>query len=119
MKKYIIIATLTLVIGFIRYRSRDNYRYAINEGHGLFIEVYKSGLAGNFKSEYLTDFANFRIYLGTYDEDNEHIKTEFTGDQIKVEKSVDTSSMDEWNWQKVVERKTYSLEDLKKRRVFE
>ncbi len=83
----------------------------------LYIETYCVHGGGAWGSDvnslYLTDSTNFKLYIGTYDEEGEMIKTKCRGDSICVEKSISTSSMPEWNFRKIVDKKSYSLKDLK------
>ena len=112
------------MVGCSHIRSKTNFRptarlcdYKPNVcGCNLYIEVYcvyaMGALGSDVDSYYLTDLTNFRVYLGTADEEEERIIVKCKGDSILVEKTVNTSSIKEWNWPKVVERKTYSLSHL-------
>ena len=67
-------------------------------------------------SLYLTDSVNFRIYIGTYDEENEMITTECNGgDSIYVEKRLNLGPRGVWKSVKIEDQTTYSISDLKKR----
>jgi hypothetical protein len=114
MKNYITILFILVIITSLKLRSTGNYKYALNEDRNLYIEVYRSGLTGNMTSEYLTDSANFRVYLGTYNSKNASIHCKLTGDQIIVEKKLSDASA-KANPLKAMERKTYSLKDLIRR----
>jgi len=118
MKRYLILSSLAIVIGYIKISDKGDYQLTLRNHKDLYIEVYRSGYDNCITSEYLTDSTNFRIYLGAYSE-NEQLITKCKGDNIVVERSVDTSSIPEWNWPKVTERKTYSLAALKNRHVFD
>lgn len=120
MKRYLLLASIMLLISYIKIRNKDNYRYTFNTEHNLYIEVYSTGLIGNLKSEYLTDSTNFRVYLGTFDDERGYIHCAVNGDKILVEKrehGMETGP--QWDKLKVVERKIYSLAELKMRRNFE
>jgi len=117
MKNYITIALILVIITCIKLRSTGNYKYALNEDGRLFVEVYRSGLTGNLRSEYLTDSAKFRIYLGTYNDKKLSVRCQLQGDIITVEKR-SNSSLLRADAPKIIERRIYSLTDLKKRRDF-
>ncbi len=71
-------------------------------------------------SEYLTDSTTFRVYTGNFDDNNEKLDYNCSADSIYVEKRTNKGyARDDWNTFKVLEKKGYSLEDLKKRHVFE
>ena len=85
--------------------------------------VFSSGGAygGTISSNYLTDSLNFRIFIGTFDEDDEKFMYSYHGDSIIIEK---------WNFErlslynasfskKLVSRKAYSLSQLKQSKKFE
>jgi len=117
MKNYITILLILVIITCLKLRSTENYKYALNEDRNLFVEVYRSGLTGSMTSEYLTDSANFRIYLGTYDPKKTAMNCTLTGDQITVEKKWNNAST-RATPHKVIESKTYNLKDLVRRRNF-
>ncbi|MDP9082013.1 MAG: hypothetical protein M3O71_31750 [Bacteroidota bacterium] len=120
MKRYIILASIGLLISYIKIRDKNNYRYTFNTYRNLYVEVYSAGLVGNLKAEYLTDSTNFRVYLGTFDDERGYIHCAIKGDKVLVEKrehGMETGP--KWNDLKVVERKVYCLAELKKRRNFE
>jgi hypothetical protein len=120
VKLYFAITAIALVIGFIKIKSRGDYRYTINRQHNLYVEVYNSGIIGNLTSEYLTDSVNFRVYLGTFDDENGYIYCKQNGDKIYIEKREHGSGASpQWDTLKVVKRKTFSLKELKKRHDFE
>jgi hypothetical protein len=120
MKRYLLLASIMLLISYIKIRNKDNYRYTFNTEHNLYIEVYSTGLTGNLKSEYLTDSTNFRVYLGTFDDERGYIHCTVKGDRVLVEKREHgKEACPQWDALKVVERKSYSLNELKRRKDFE
>ncbi|MBK0381264.1 hypothetical protein [Mucilaginibacter segetis] len=81
--------------------------------------VYSSYMATDVNSVYLTDSLSFRLYLGIYDVDGEHIDTKCEGDTLVVTKKERTSDRSEWNFERITERKTYSLKQLRCNGLFE
>ncbi len=83
-----------------------------NEIRGkLYIETFSAGLAGNLSAQYLTDSVNFRIYIGTFDDETEWFYYRFDGDSVYVEK---LQNIDETTLVKTIDKKVYNLTDLKK-----
>ncbi|MCR8561269.1 hypothetical protein KXD93_26690 [Mucilaginibacter sp. BJC16-A38] len=120
MKRYIILASIGLLISYIKIRDKNNYRYTFNTDRNLYVEVYSTGLVGNLKAEYLTDSTNFRVYLGTFDDERGYIHCAIKGDKVLVEKREHgVEKGPKWDELKTVERKIYSLMELKRRRNFE
>lgn len=81
----------------------------------LYVEVYNVNPAG-VDADYLTDSVNFRMYVGKFDNEHEIYSFICQDDSvviIKLTKS-DTSGIME-----VMETKVYSLQNLKKEKVFE
>ncbi|MFD0766124.1 hypothetical protein ACFQZI_14770 [Mucilaginibacter lutimaris] len=121
MKKYgllfIIIGTL---FSCINSKSKRNYKYTLKRVNNLYIEVYKAGLIGNLTSQYLTDSTNFRVHLGTFDDENGYIYCKIDGDNIYIEKREHgQGSSPQFDTLKVVSKTRYSLKDLKKKHLFE
>jgi len=94
----------------------------------LYIETYTvfaegGAIGGVVKSDYLTDSADFRIYIGTYDDEHEKYFYELKGDSIHVEKIRFEEDLKSFDASKIkttiTENKTYSLKDLEKQKVFE
>jgi hypothetical protein len=50
------------------YRKGE-FRHAFPLQKKLYVENYSAGLIGNMTSQYLTDSVNFRVYLGTFDDE--------------------------------------------------
>ncbi|BAU53299.1 hypothetical protein [Mucilaginibacter gotjawali] len=113
MKNYITILLILAIITCLKLRSTGNYKYALSEDRNLYIEVYRSGLTGNMASEYLTDSANFRVFLGTYNSKKASIQCKLSGDRITVEKKLNDANTPE-----IIERKIYNLNDLIRRRNY-
>ena len=83
-----------------------------------YYRVYRSYLASDVNSVYLTDSAKFRLFLGLYD-DEEFIDCKCNGDTVIITKSISTSNAPEWNFPKVVNKKVYSLKQLQTGQKFE
>jgi len=77
----------------------------------LYIETFSAGLIGNLTAQYLTDSVNFRIYIGTFDDETEWFYYRFKGNNIYVEK---LQNIDETGLVKTIDKKVYNLPDLKK-----
>jgi len=119
----ILIFSIVFVLGCgYDKRSKKYHRFTNPICNGsLYIEgytVFGSGaLGGNMMSDYLTDSANFRIYVGTYDDSPEKYFYTCKGDSIYIEKKrfeEDPKSPDASKGTiTTVEKKVYSLLTLK------
>jgi hypothetical protein len=93
-----------------------NYKTG-NCGCNLYAEyynVYDQGAWGTgLSSEYLTDSLNFRKYLGVYDDEDEHISISCKGDSIIITKTGLKFISIQWSKPMILERKVYSLRELK------
>jgi hypothetical protein len=93
----------------------SNYQSTSCNCH-LYIESYlvsSNFMATDINALYLTDSLSFRIYEGTYDEGDGGISTTCKGDSILVEKyNHETLGINSGKL-KTVEKKSYSLKDLK------
>jgi hypothetical protein len=137
---YFIIAFMPLLSGC--FHSKRNYKGTVSLfskdikcNCKLYVEVYNVGIMNNLNSDYLTDSVNFRIYTGTFDDENGYIYYKCSGDSITVGKKeqinqifkIDSSVVDgkrtitpNLNYTlKTTNKTTYSLTDLKKRHTFE
>jgi hypothetical protein len=79
ISNYLVLALIAIVISGIKLMGKEDYRYALDREHNLYVEVINSGLAGNQRTEYLTDSANFRIYAGTTDNKSSYMVYRITG----------------------------------------
>lgn len=84
----------------------------------LFVETYKifeSGAYGGDKvSDYLTDSANFRIYIGTFDNADGGYSFECKEDSVYVYLIDQRPTLN-----KILNTRVYSITNLKKQRKFE
>jgi hypothetical protein len=131
MRKYTLLIILLGLVGCSNNRSKDHHKLTVNLckyepnkcACNLYVEIYRvfgmGALGSDENSEYLTDSVNYRVYIGTYDEEDEMIITKCKGDSIYTAKTKKTSSKPEWDVPKILESKTYSLKDLKKQHKFE
>jgi hypothetical protein len=121
MKKYT--AYIMLVIALfscMNSRSKKNLLSTVKKGNNLYIEDYRSGLIGNLTAQYLTDSANFRVYLGTYDDENGYIFCKIIGDSIHIEQREHGKGLSpKWDTMKVSAKAIYSLKNLKRQHRFE
>lgn len=86
--------------------------------NGLFIETYNVGILGNLTSEYITDSSNFRIYSGTFDDENGIIWYNLEGDTLTIE----VKEQDEGYATRNLKTKTlrkFSLSKLKKEKIYQ
>ena len=131
MRNCILLIALIGLAGCINNRSKKHHKFTVNLCQyepnkcacNLYVEVYTvyqmGALGSDVDSEYLTDTVNFRVYVGTYDEEDEMITTKCKGDSVYITKTKQTSADHQWDIPKILETKSYGLKDLKKRSVFE
>ena len=81
--------------------------------NSLYVEVYNINPAG-VDADYLTDSINFKLYVGSWDNEHEHFAYECKSDSIFIEK-LDVSEAKF----RVLEKKAYSLQELKQKKMFE
>ncbi|MHB8208723.1 hypothetical protein [Mucilaginibacter sp.] len=125
MKKYSITLIVFAIMGCVNYMNKQHHLSTVNlhnyQPNGCKLNLYREdycvygmgALGSDLNSVYLTDSSSFRVYIGTYDNEDEHIIPKCKGDTMIVKKTANTSSMQEWNFQKVLETKTYSFKKLK------
>lgn len=84
----------------------------------LFVEAYKISSGGAYGgdrvSDYLTDSTNFRIYIGTFDNADGGYSFECKEDNVYVYLVEQHSSGN-----KILSTRIYSIQDLKKKKIFE
>ncbi|MFM2394345.1 MAG: hypothetical protein RLZZ546_2327 [Bacteroidota bacterium] len=107
-------------------RERHKYTREIC-GDNLYVEVYNINPAGVGRC-YLTDSLNFKIEIGSYDEEHDQYEIDCKGDNINVIKETSGNKSAEWvkkNGIKslkrnidTIERKFYKLSDLQKLKNF-
>jgi hypothetical protein len=121
MKKLVLIlVVLATLVGCVKPTSRRNYKYTLSRDNGLYIEVYKAGILGRSKAEYLTDSINFRQHIGTFDDEKEQIHCRINGNRIEVERRERVKGEGrQQDVQIVVSTTVYDLRELKRKRVFE
>jgi hypothetical protein len=121
MKKYTwVIILLIALFGCLRSRSKKDLISIVKKADNLYIEDYRSGLIGNLTAQYLTDSTNFRVYLGSYDDENGYIYCKINGDNIYVEQREHGKGLSpQWDTMKVSARAIYSLKSLKRLRRFD
>jgi len=88
--------------------------------YAQYYNVYDQGAWGTgLSAEYLTDSVSFRKHLGVYDENHEYINIVCKGDSIIVTKTSSEFINTQWSDPKVLERKSYSLSELKRNHNFD
>ncbi len=120
MKKAYIILAVFLVIACGCNRCSHKYFDTVSLSEynktckcKLYVEVYHTDF-GLLKADYLTDSTSFRIYTGTFDDENGYIYYKCRGDSIIVEKIDEDRGT---NTQKTVSKKIYSVKELKTRHI--
>ncbi|MBS1636872.1 MAG: hypothetical protein JST26_13225 [Bacteroidetes bacterium] len=72
----------------VNSKSRERLKWSTHEGQGLYTEtfcVFGQGAYGaDLDAVWLTDSANFRIWLGTFDETDEGIQVTHRNDTILI-----------------------------------
>lgn len=120
MKKYSLFFIILVALFGCNNRSKKNLISTFKKGDSLYIEDYRAGLIGNLTAQYLTDSVHFRVYLGTFDDENGYIYCKVNGDNIYVEqREHGKGSSPQWDTLKVISRKTLNIKDLKKQHKFE
>ena len=120
MKKFSLFFIILGALFGCTNRSKKNLISTFKKGDNLYIEDYRAGLIGNLTAQYLTDSVNFRVYLGTFDDENGYIYCKIDGDNIYVEqREHGKGSSPQWDTLKVISRKTLNIKDLKKQHKFE
>ena len=122
MKNYLLILLILTLIGAINIRNKRVYRYTLDREQNLVVEVYRAGSTGNLTSEYLTDSANFRVYLGTFNNTNDYHHYKVKGDRFMIEKLQHERNFGtnaNANRTVLPERKTLNLAELKHKHRFD
>jgi hypothetical protein len=120
MKKYFEKLLLITMLFSCNSKSKHTYKYTFKREENLYIEVYKAGLIGNLTSQYLTDSLNFRLYLGTFDDEAASIYCKIDGDNIHVEqREPRKGASPQWDTLKVFFKNNYSLRKLKEEHKFD
>ena len=90
---------------------RHEYKFTARLRNGLYVETYSTGIMGVLTEDRLTDSVDFRIYIGTFDDENGGFYYRCNGDSIIVQ---ELDSSDRAAKQKIVSEKIYSIAHLKK-----
>jgi len=120
MKNYFIIVAILAIVGYINADKKSNFKYNFKREQNLHIEVFKGGVLGNLTSEYLTDSTNFRVYVGTFDDERGYYHYNIKGDKVYVEKREHSLATDCLQPRlKLTEQKLFSLKELKNKHQFD
>lgn len=113
----VLLLMLMLLCFECSYRKGEfDYAFAIQKN--LYVEKYQAGLIRNLTSQYLTDSINFRIYLGTFDDEESWIYMRCHGDSIITQHRFNQQYMlDHPGF--IPDIKVYSLLALKKDKEFD
>ncbi len=125
-KQFILLNILTLLLISCKNNwSKNNLSSKRTIGSNLHIETYKifSGGAygGDMMTDYLTDSANFRFYVGTFDNAHEVYTYECKVDIIFITKISMQEERIPYNTKvvkKIIERKAIDLNFLRKQNKF-
>ena len=108
--------TLTFSVAISLCFSCDRsskYRGATRLGNDLFIEKFSAGIIGNLTADYLTDSTNFRLYIGTFDDESERLYYKISGDSILVQKIIPKKGFIPGTQTEIEFERHYRLSDLK------
>lgn len=132
MRKKLSFFIVCLLIGCGHHPTKKDHKFTVDlckyrPGSctcGLYAEGYlyfgMGALGSDMYSVYLTDSSHFRIRIGDFDEENERLEYECSGDSVYVEKRTNKGyARGDWNNFKVLDRKGYSFKELKEQHVFE
>jgi len=120
MKNYIIIVAILAIVGYINADKKSDFKYSVKREQNLHIEVYKAGVLGNLTSEYLTDSTNFRVYVGTFDDERGYYHYNIKGDKVYIEKREHSAGANCLQPSlKITEQKLFSLQELKRKHRFD
>jgi|GEM_PF-3549573 len=121
MKKLILIfVVLSTLNSCVKPTGRRNYKYTFSRENHLYIEVYKAGILGRMNARYLTDSVNFRLHIGTTDDEKEQLHCRINGNRIEVERRKRVKGEGPQQDLLIVESTAhYDLQELKNKRVFE
>ena len=113
MKKYILCITIlsSLYVGCIK-----KFKYTVKVcDDNLYVERFNINPAG-VDADYLTDSLNFRLYVGKWDNEHENFNYTCTGDSVLIKKLGIIDTTGEFQ---IIEKRVYSLQELKKKKMFE
>ena len=79
----------------------------------LFIEIFSAGPIGNLTTDYLTDSINFRVYIGTFDDESERLFYKVSGDSVTVQKVIPKKGFVPGTKTEIEFEKYYKLSNLK------
>ncbi|RZK29547.1 MAG: hypothetical protein EOO61_20545 [Hymenobacter sp.] len=114
MKKFFLYPISVVLLVMCSCQRRE-FKHGLRLEKNLYVEFYSAGLTGSLTSLYLTDSANFRLYAGTYDDENELLHIRRDRDSIIIVKRV----TDTLNDRTRPNRNTYSLKALEAEHLFE
>ena len=132
MRNKLSVFVVCLLLSCGHHPKKEDHKFTVNlckykSGScncGLYAEGYLSIGMGAWGSDlysvYLTDSSRFRVYIEDFDEENERLEYDCSADSVYVEKRTNKGyARDDWSTYKVLDKKSYSLKDLKKPHVFE
>ena len=113
MKNHILYITL-LSSFFVGCVKKIKYTVKICDDK-LYVERFNINPAG-IDEDYLTDSLNFRIYVGKWDNEHENFNYTCSGDSVLIKKLGIIDTTGEFQ---VLEKRVFSLKELKTKKVFE
>lgn len=96
--------------------------FSLETDPSVHVELYRAGLIGNVTAMYVTDSTAFRLYAGTYDDENAFIHVQAVGDRLTLTTMHDRSyavAMGLGDQPIMEKRVVYSLQRLRKAHAFE
>jgi hypothetical protein len=115
----ILIIVLLVLMSCNNKKSKKDYRTTVPVCDKLYVEVYRvfgsGAFGGDLLSDYLTDSANFRVFIGTYDDYSENYAYKCNGMNIVIQKVSHANNSDIRKLEKV----SFSLDSLKRQHLYE
>ena len=115
MKNIILLIILVSTVTYCHQRNEEDLVYSFQlQNKKLYIENYRAGLIGNLTSQYITDSTNFRMYLGSFDDEKEFIYVRNSGDSVIVEEKLNNLEAEGRGISTLKKRVIFSLDSLKR-----
>jgi|GEM_PF-6202103 len=90
--------------------DKSKHTFSFKTECNLYVEVYAVGLLRNLSSHYVTDSVNFRLFVGTFDDEAGGYQYVCKGDSLIINTIINGSG----NTKKVTKTSVFSISKLKK-----